>query len=135
MPGSGAELAARLVAMKPLLRPTTPADAPAILAVLSQAGLRHEPDLLHQYWKYWQPRSDWSAPRSFVLEKGGEPISHGAIIPGSLWDGIHRTGIIHVIDWAARPGETGAGVTLIEQVSQQLGPLVVIGGSAETLRI
>lgn len=121
--------------MKRSIRPSTPADAPAIVALLKQVGLSPNLDPQHLHWKYWQARGDWTAPRSFVLTDGGEPIAHTAIIPGAAIARERRECFVQMIDWAARPGEVGAGVALMKYLGQQVGSLLSIGGSKETLRI
>src|SRR5579863_6860777 len=116
-------------------RPSTPADVPAIIALLAQAGLRPnvEPQDLH--WKYWQPRADWTGPRSFVLTDGSAILAHGGIIPGSCAWESRRLKTLHVIDWAASPREIGAGVALMNYIGQQAEALLAIGGSAQTMQI
>jgi hypothetical protein len=116
-------------------RPSTPADVPAIIALLARAGLHPnvEPQDLH--WKYWQARADWPGPRSFVLTDGSAILAHGGIIPGSyVWES-HRLGTLHVIDWAANPREIGAGVALMNYLGQQAEALLAIGGSVQTMQI
>jgi hypothetical protein len=111
-------------------------DAPAIIALFAQAGLRPNTDSQALYWKYWQERADWPGPRSFVLTNGGtDLIAHGALIPGTTAWGAHRERTAQVIDWVAERGEIGAGVTLMKYIGQQVDSLISIGGSAETLRI
>jgi hypothetical protein len=80
-------------AMTRSVRPSTPADAPAIVALLTEAGLQPSVDPQHLHWKYWQPRADWPGPRSYVLTSDSELIAHGAIIPGTC-------------TWGARAGSS-----------------------------
>jgi len=115
------------------IRPSTPADAAAIVALLAQAGLRPHTEPEHLDWKYWRPRSDWPGPRSFVLTEGTAPIAHAAIVPGAWSSGSQRASVFHAIDWAARPGEAGAGAMLMKAIGSQAGALIAIGGSADTL--
>jgi hypothetical protein len=117
------------------VRPSTPADAPAIKALFAATGLQPNADSRSLHWKYWQERSDWSGPRSFVLTGRGDIVAHGAIIPGAFLLGEQRIATAHVIDWAARPGEIGAGVALMKHIAQQVGSLLAIGGSEDTRRI
>jgi hypothetical protein len=121
--------------MKRSIRPTTPADAAAIGALFADVGLVPNLDPQHLQWKYWQPRADWPGPRSFVLASGSELLAHGAIIPGAYAWGSRRVSTIHMIDWAARRGEAGAGVAVMKYIAQQADSLLSIGGSAETARI
>jgi hypothetical protein len=116
-------------------RASTPADAPAIVALLAQAGLRPNVEPQDLQWKYWQPRADWPGPRSFVLTDGNAILAHGAIIPGSCAWESRRMSTVHVIDWVASPREIGAGVALMNYIGQQAEALLAIGGSDWTTRI
>jgi len=79
------------------VRASTPADAPAIKALFAATGLQPNADSRSLQWKYWQERSDWSAPRSFVLTGGEEIVAHGAIVPGAFLFGEERITTAHVI--------------------------------------
>ncbi len=116
-------------------RPSTPADVPAIIALLAQAGLHPNVEPRDLHWKYWYPRADWPGPRSFVLADGSAILAHGGIIPGSYAWESHRLGTLHVIDWAASPREIGAGVALMNYLGQQAEALLAIGGSTQTMQI
>jgi hypothetical protein len=121
--------------MKRNIRASSPADASAIAAILSEAGLspNMEPQQLH--WKYWQERTDWPDPRSYVITKGSDIIAHAGIVPGTSTWGTRRAKLIHLIDWAARPAEIGAGVMLMKHVSRLCDAIFSIAGSAQTLQI
>jgi len=116
-------------------RPSNPADAGAIAALLSAAGLNPvvRPDAEH--WKYWQPRADWSGDRSYVLTDHGHVIAHGAIIPGVLAEGSERASIVQVVDWAARADAGGAGFALMKRLSRLADGAISIGGSSHTRQI
>lgn len=124
-----------MAAMRRLARPTTQADAAAILELFVAAALHpnSEPQALD--WKYWQPRADWAGPRSFVLTDDEVPVAHGAIIPNHCAWAAQRISMIHVIDWAARPDAVGAGVALMKHIGRQAQALLAIGGSAQTQQI
>jgi hypothetical protein len=122
------------------IRPATPADAPALHALMLEAGLRAahtQPEYLN--WKYWHERSDWPGPRSFVMTRGEELLAHAAVVPGAcltdLPGAARRVRTLHMIDWAARPTATGAGVSLLKYLGQRTDALLAIGGSAQTLRL
>ena len=117
------------------MRPSSPEDGPAIVALMKQAGLRPHEDPAHLHWKYWQARPDWSGPRSFVVTDGKEILAHGAACPGTLRWGANRARVIHMIDWAARRDAVGAGVLLMKQVARMTDFLLGIGGSDHTLKI
>lgn len=122
-------------AMKRNIRASNPADAPAITAVLSAAGLNpnSEPQQLH--WKYWRERKDSPGPRSYVVTKGSDIIAHVGLVPAtSTWRG-RQVKLIQLIDWAARPAEIGAGVMLMKHVSGLCDAIFSVGGSAQTLQI
>lgn len=122
-------------AMKPTIRASNPADAAAITAVLSAAGLspNAEPQQLH--WKYWQEREDSPGPRSYVVTKGSDIIAHVGLVPATSTWRTRRVRLVQMIDWAARPAEIGAGVMLLKHVSRFCDAIVSVGGSAHTLRI
>jgi len=117
------------------VRPSTPEDAPAIVAVMAGAGLRSNSDPQHLHWKYWQERPEWTGSRSYVLTDGKEVLAHGAIIPATRVGGSGRVRMAHLIDWAARSTEFGAGVALLKHVGRLTEMLYGIGGSADTIRI
>ena len=78
------------------VRASTPADAPAIKALFAATGLQPNADSRSLQWKYWQQRSDWSAPRSFVLTAGEGIVAHGAIVPGAFLFGEERITTVEV---------------------------------------
>jgi hypothetical protein len=121
--------------MKRSIRPSTPGDAPAIAALFAEVGLQPNTQAEDLQWKYWTPRSDWPAPRSYVLTRDDAVVAHAALIPGAILTAGQRLTTGHVIDWVARPGQAGAGVALMKHIGQQVDSLLAIGGSEDTLRI
>jgi len=121
--------------MSSVVRASTPADQDAITALFRKAGLRPnaEPQQLH--WKYWLEREDFPGPRSFVLCEGPEIIAHAGIVPGNCISTRGRRRLMHLIDWAALPSATGAGVALMKHIGQNVDALLAIGGSKDTLRL
>ena len=117
------------------IRPSTPEDGPAIVALMRAAGLEPTVDPAHLHWKYWQSRADWSGPRSFVVADGAEVLAHGALVPGTLRSPGAEARVIHMIDWAARREAIGAGVQLMKHVGNQADFLLGIGGSEHTRKI
>jgi len=95
----------------------------------------------HLEWKYWRERPDWPGPRSFVMTQGDELIAHAAIVPGACLADLptaparRRVRTLHLIDWAARPSATGAGVSLMKHLAQATDALLSVGGSAQTLQL
>jgi hypothetical protein len=125
--------------MRPAIRPATPADGPAIAALLVEtfALPRDHPGLEARglHWKYWLERSDWTGPRSFVLQHGADIVAHAGAMPGSCaWQG-GRIRTMHLIDLAARPHAIGAGVALMKHIGRKTDALLAIGGSAPLLAI
>lgn len=102
---------------------------------MKEAGLQPHVQQEHIYWKYWQERADWPGSRSFVLTNGSELFAHAAVVPGVCRRGATRWRVLHMIDWAARRGEVGAGVLLMKHVGRLADFLLGIGGSAYTRRI
>jgi hypothetical protein len=122
--------------MKRNVRASSPADASAIAAVLSKAGLSRNMAAPPQlYWKYWQERADWPDPRSYVTTKGSDIIAHAGIVPGTSTSGVRRAKLIHLTDWAAHPAEIGAGVGLLQYISRLCDAIFSVGGSSHTLQI
>ena len=121
--------------MRTTIRPSVPADAPAIVELLSAAGLKPnvEPEALD--WKYWRARQDWSAARSVVAASGDQILAHAAVVPGSCATDSHRMTVLHLIDWAARPNAAGVGVSLMKHFGRQADALLAVGGSDQTLQI
>ena len=117
------------------VRPTTPEDGPAIVALMRQAGLEPHADPAHLRWKYWQEHPDWHGPRSFALTDGRDLLAHGALVPGTLRTESTRQRMIHMIDWCARRESVGAGVVLMKHVGRQADFLLGIGGSEQTRKI
>jgi hypothetical protein len=121
--------------MTPAVRPSTPADAEAIVALLTGAGLHPSIEPQDLLWKYWLPRADFPAPRSYILTDRSGAIAHAALVPGVWLCGSRRLRIIHLIDWAARSGAVGAGAALLKHIAQQADALLAIGGTALTLKM
>jgi len=121
--------------MRTTIRPSVPADAPAIVELLQAAGLKPNVEAEALDWKYWQPREDWPGTRSFVATRGEQILGHAAVVPGAYNTDSHRLTILHVIDWAALPNAVGVGVSLMKYVGRLADALLAIGGSEHTLRI
>lgn len=121
--------------MQTTIRPSVPADAPAIVELLAAAGLKPtvEPEALD--WKYWQEREDWTVARSYVAMRGAQILAHAAVVPGSCATDSRRATVLHLIDWAARPNAAGVGVSLMKHVGRLADALLAVGGSEQTLRI
>jgi hypothetical protein len=118
--------------MEVRIRPSTPDDEPAIVALMRSAGLN--PDAVEGWlrWKYWQQRSDWPGARSLVLANESQIFAHSGIVPGvCLWNN-HRTTVIHMIDWAASRSMVGAGVALLKHIRGLADALIGVGGSQYT---
>lgn len=116
-------------------RPSSPADAAAIAALLSAAGLHPVVRADVERWKYWQPRADWTGSRSFVLADNGKLIAHGAIVPGELTWAAGRARVVFVVDWAADSALTGAGASLMKQIGRLADGMLAVGGTSQTRQI
>jgi hypothetical protein len=99
-----------------------PADIPSLL-----------PDYLH--WKYFHPRADYPAPRSWAYrDDGGKIIAHIGIGPITfLLPGSKPTANM-MIDWAASPEMRGIGLRIMEEVSKDLPLHFGLGGTAAAQR-
>ena len=128
-----AELSAQ--PLRRCVRPSGPEDAAAIGALMSEAGLRSNTEPRHLHWKYWQERPEWAGSRSYVLTDGSTVLAHAGVVPATLLADGRRLRLAHVIDWAARRSEVGAGVVLMKHVGRLTEALYGIGGSADTVKI
>ena len=117
------------------IRPSTPADAPGIIALYAERGSSFgNVDPAYLNWKYWQPRADWPQARSFVLAQGHEVSAHAAIMPVVCAWGSRRVTMLHTIDWVARSGSVGA-IALVKYLARIGDALLGIGGGDETRRL
>ena len=117
------------------VRSSAPEDAPTIIALMREAGLRPDVAPEHLHWKYWRERADWPGSRSFVLTNGRELLAHIAVVPGAMHVNGTVARIVHPIDWAAHPGAVGAGVRVMKHLAGVADFLIGVGGSSDTLRI
>jgi len=120
-------------------RPTDPSDADAISRLMQQIfgipsghpGLR----AAQMDWKYWQRHPKWEGSRSFVMERDGELVAHGSVVPLSLAWQDRRYRLFHMIDWAAKPDSPGAGRVLLRNAGKLCDGFFVAGGSDMTQKI
>lgn len=125
--------------MSSVYRPSTIDDEGQIIEFLKRVFSADcdaafvQPSLLR--WKYWEPRPDWSDPRSFVIEKGGRIVAHAGLWPVTVRTGTGTERGVHMIDWAADPQTPGAGVVLLQRLTQRYDFVYSIGGSDMTRAI
>lgn len=117
------------------MRPSTPEDEPAIVALMHSAGLPPPVHPQYFFWKYWQPRADWPGSRSYVLTDGSQLLAHVAFIPGTYASQSGRMRMAAMVDWAARPGQVGAGVRVMKHVASFTEALLAIGGTAAARKV
>lgn len=110
-----------------------PADAPRLVALQALAfGVEPTvpflaPGVMH--WKYWERREDWTAPRSFVIERTERLVAHAAVWPARLPDGGSDCQGAHIIDWAADPTVPGAGIAMLQRICKMFDFIYAIGGT------
>jgi hypothetical protein len=121
--------------MTSLVRPSTPEDEPAIVALMSDAGLPPPAHPQYLYWKYWQPCADWPRSRSYVLTDASGLLAHVAVIPSSCGSQSGRVRMASMVDWAARPSQVGAGVRVMKHVAGLMDALLAIGGSPAARKV
>lgn len=118
--------------MKAEFRATTPADAGAIASFLGRIfeARGGEPilDPAMMQWKYWRERPGWQGSRSFVLERGGSIVAHGAAWPAKILSS-EEIPCFFLIDWAASPDFPGAGVSIMKHMAKRVPVNFVYGGS------
>ncbi len=107
--------------MKAEFRATTPADAGAIAAFLGRVFEAREGEPIidpgMMQWKYWRERPGWQGSRSFVLERGGSIVAHGAAWPARILS-AEEIPCFFLIDWAASSDFPGAGVSIMTQYGE-----------------
>jgi GNAT superfamily N-acetyltransferase len=118
--------------MKAEFRATTPADAGAIAAFLGRVfeARGGEPiiDPGMMQWKYWKERPGWQGSRSFVLERGGSIVAHGAAWPAKILS-AEEIPCFFLIDWAASSDFPGAGVSIMKHMAKRVPVNFVYGGT------
>jgi hypothetical protein len=92
-------------------------------------------DPVHMEWKYWRKRTAWEGSRSYLLERDGKVIAHGAAWPLRICSSAQATSAMYLIDWAAHPDFPGAGVSLMKHMASLVKVLCAVGGTAMTRRI
>jgi hypothetical protein len=118
--------------MKAVFRATTLADGPAIAAFLarifdvSTGEPIVDPHLME--WKYWKERPGWPGSRSYVLERNGSIVAHGAAWPSRIMTGA-GVPAFSLIDWAASADSPGAGVSLMKHMTKIVPVSFLYGGS------
>jgi len=123
-----------------IFRPTTETDHPAIADLLTRS-FRMRPgnlfhSLPHQRWKYWQPRADWTGPRSYVFENEGKLLAHGCVWPMPVEGPERRWNAIYLIDWGTDPSApAGTGIALLRRIAALTDAICAIGGSEMTRAI
>lgn len=117
------------------VRATTPEDGPEIVALMADAGLRPNIEPQDLQWRYWEPRVDWTAPRSYVVSDGTAILAHSALIPLRFEREGRHLKVAHLIDWAARAGEPGTGLMLMKYIATLTDALIGIGGSDASLKL
>ncbi len=125
--------------MKSLFRATTPGDIDRLAALFAEAfDSRPDSSLVDpalMAWKYWDPRQDWTEPRSFVLEKDGRIIAHAGLWPAKFGEGQSALRGVQMIDWAAAKDSPGAGLTLVQKFASMFDFIYSIGGSDATRKV
>jgi hypothetical protein len=114
------------------IRPSEPADFERLVELFKR-GFGMQPDALFlrmdiMQWKYWEARSDWSEPRSYVVERDGRLLAHVGVWPSVLHlEGRDQRGM-QIYDWVADPSTTGAGRRLLRHMNSIFDFVYSVGG-------
>jgi hypothetical protein len=120
-------------------RPAVPRELPALSAFLARRfDLPADAPLIaerHMAWKYWSARNDWPGPRSFTARHAGRIVAHAALWPLRIRVDGEILRAVHLIDWAASPEYSGAGIWLERQIRATVPLMIATGGRDITKRI
>lgn len=107
--------------MATVFRPTTPADAPQLTALMSTAfSVKADDPLLApdmMQWKFWSARHDFSEPRSYAMERNGKIVAHAGIWPMTVHTDVGTFRGCHMLDWAADTRVPGVGAAFLQKFS------------------
>lgn len=125
--------------MSSQFRSTRPEDAAAISRFMQfvfgmtpgHPGL--EPRQME--WKYWRPHPDWEGSRGYVVERDGEIVAHGSVVPLTCLWGDRRLKMLDLIDWAGHPEHPGAGMALLKRASQLVDGVFIAGGTEQARKV
>jgi hypothetical protein len=120
-------------AVKPVFRASSPEDREAIVTFLKQVfgSDPREPYLqpAHMQWKYWQPSPGWEGSRSFLLEREGNIVAHGAAWPLTILTPEGSVSAFNLIDWAASPKLPGSGTYIMKRMAELADVVCVFEGT------
>jgi len=83
-------------------------------------------------WKYFSPRTDWTAPRSYVYKQRDRIIAHGCVWPVTFLTAGGPVTSMRVIDWAGSRAVPGSGAAIMKKMGSLTQTLLAVGGSTET---
>jgi hypothetical protein len=86
-------------------------------------------------WKYFQPRTDWTDDRSFLLMDDSTLVAHIGVWPLALRLAGTLRSCVHLIDWAATRKSPGAGVWLYRELLKKAETALGIGGTEGTRKL
>jgi hypothetical protein len=121
-------------AMVESLRAAAEADLPNISRFLLKtypaeaSGAFAAADVLR--WKYFEPRLNWTASRSYLLEKQGNIVAHGGLWPTQFrLPGGQSVSSVTILDWAGDPSVPAVGAMLMRKLMKMAETSYVIGGA------
>jgi len=79
-------------------------------------------------WKYFEPRPDWSGPRSKVVREEGRIVAHAGVWPLRFLAPGGPVDCVHLIDWGAA-GAAGAGILIYREMLRSAAAALVVGGA------
>jgi len=121
-----------------IVRPATPADHPAIIALMAKVSHlpADHPNLRpdHFHWKFTLPRGDHHEPRNWVVEQDGRIVGHFGLWPVWIRTLAGEVDCMHGLDWVASPDARGSGALAVEPAHRQRSARCIAGGSRDALR-
>jgi hypothetical protein len=86
-------------------------------------------------WKYFQPRSDWVTPRSWIVKSDGRVVAHMGAVPFRIPSSRGIVDGLHPIDWAAAPDFAGVGALLFRNLTRRFPVMLALGGTSDAQKV
>lgn len=86
-------------------------------------------------WKYFQPRSDWKDPRSWIVKSEGRIVAHVGAWPLRIRSSRGIVDSLHPVDWTSAPEFAGVGALLFRSLTRRVPVMLALGGTSDAQRV